>query len=508
VDACSSRADTANELVAGKRDARSRNRSGSSAFEATDTPPSPAGRCHHRRWNRHPACRCAGMDHCWHHLPRLQCMVIRCRAQSSIRRPVGSAVVPTLHQSLATRCSWWCHYNCACRSAYLWNGIADTESHYHGDESYWVPVGVRAFRTAFIECDPDHSFWFDSSLLFTSRHPQIGKYIIGTGAYLARYYDVPLFLYDFRQDKAWNKAHGRVLPSGIAGAARLPVALTGALCGAFLYWLGVQIAGPVTSILAVILFIATPVVWQHARLAMLDIPALMFGLLALNLCIRAVIALHAGATNAGVWIAACGATCGAAAGAKPNALLIPGICILALCLTGVTLPNRSGRHQLISGIVSLLLWIWVVFFLSNPMLYPYPVAGIQHMLELSKIVASGSRAPLPTLASRISAVWTSLGDSGYVGSSGLPGSRLWLIIGTISLARGLLQRPQGAPLSALSVIALWGITSFTGITLWIPLDVNRYYLPLVPIVALLQAYGIITISQNAFRLLLRFRTCS
>jgi hypothetical protein len=40
-------------------------------------------------------------------------------------------------------------------------GIADTESRYFGDESYWVPVSVQAFRTAFIERDLDHQFWFD-----------------------------------------------------------------------------------------------------------------------------------------------------------------------------------------------------------------------------------------------------------------------------------------------------------------------------------------------------------
>ncbi len=377
-------------------------------------------------------------------------------------------------------------------------GIADTESRYHVDESYWVSVSVQAFRTAFIERDLDHRFWFDYASLHILRHPQISKYIIGAGAYLAGYHDVPMLLYNFGQDLAWNKAHGRVLPPEIIGAARLPVALTGALCGAFLYWLGVQVAGPVTGILAVVLFIATPVVWEHARFAMLDIPALMFGLLALNLGIRAVTALRTGSASAGVWIAACGAACGAAAGAKLNALLIPGICILAMCLTGVAHPNQSDRYNLISGVVSLLLWTWVVFFLSNPGLYSHPVAGIQHMLDMSRIVASGEFAPLPTLASRISAVWTSLGDGGYIGRSGLPGSRLWLIIGAIFLARALLQRRQGAHFSALSVIALWGGISFAGITLWIPQNADRYHLPLAPIVALLQAYGIIEII-NVYR---------
>ena len=379
-------------------------------------------------------------------------------------------------------------------------GIADTESRYFGDESYWVPVSVQAFRTAFVERDLDHPFWFDSSWLsiFVSRHPQISKYIIGAGTYLAGYHDVPVLWYDYRQDLAWNKAHGRVLPPEIIGAARLSVALTGALCGAFLYWLGVQVAGPVTGILAVVLFIATPVVWDYARFAMLDIPALMFGLLALNLGIRAVIALRTGSANAGAWIAACGAACGAAVGAKLNALLIPGICVLAIGLTSVAHQHQSDRYTLISGVVSLLLWTWVVFFLSNPGLYSHPVAGIQHMLDMSRIVASGEFAPLPTLASRISAVWTSLGDGGYIGSGGLPGSRLWLIIGAISLTRALLQRQPGAHLSALSVIALWGGVSFVGITLWISQNADRYYLPLAPIVALLQAYGIIEII-NVYR---------
>ncbi len=384
----------------------------------------------------------------------------------------------------------------------LVTGLEDIDSHYHGDESLWVPIGVQAFRMAFIDRDLDHPFWFDYLHSFGSPNPQISKYIIGAGTYLAGHHDLPVLMYDFRQDYAWNKTHGRVLPPEIAKAARFPIALTGAMSGVFLYWLGVQVAGYVTGIIAVVLFITTPVVWSYARLAMLDIPALMFGLLALNLCIRAITALHSNAPNAGILIMASGIASGAAAGAKLNGLLIPGICALAICITGITYPNRSDRYKIISGAVSILLWAYVVFFLSNPRLYPDPITGIQGMLELSRIVTGSTP---PTIESRITMVWKSLGEGGFSVSGILFSSQLWLIIGAITLSRSL-RHSSGARFVALLAIVCWGVITFTGITLWIPLPRDRYFLPLVPIVALIQAYGIATVLHSTVRLLFKFRS--
>jgi hypothetical protein len=41
-----------------------------------------------------------------------------------------------------------------------------------------------------------------------------------------------------------------------------------------------------------------------------------------------------------------------------------------------------------------------------------------------------------------------------------------------------------------SLILLWVLVLFVGIILWIPLDWPRYYLPVVPCVALLSAYSL------------------
>lgn len=350
-----------------------------------------------------------------------------------------------------------------------------------------------------------HPFWTSRDLLFESFHPQIGKYMIGAGAYLAGYHEVPFLPYDFRKSLEWNKAHGRVLPGEVIGAARLPVAISGVICGLLLYRFGFQIAGPITGILAAGIFITSPAVGSLARMAMLDIPALMFGLLALNLCIIAMTSLRAGESRTGFWLAACGAVCGAAVGTKLNALLVFGVClVVAGGFTIIDLyrcPGRQTRWMPWRVIVTIIVWCWLVFFWSNPLLYTYPVDGIRTMLEMNTFANTPNDVYyLATPEVRVAAVLRNLGDDGIIGAGGLPGSPVWITVGVVTLGSTLIRQRESAKRLAILVVMLWTSIVFVGVTLWIPQNIDRYNLPLIPIAALLQAYGVVAVLRTSLNI--------
>ena len=56
---------------------------------------------------------------------------------------------------------------------------------YHIDEGYWVATGHYYFQKFFIEQDWSYETWHEARFgIASTRHPTIGKYIIGAAVYL------------------------------------------------------------------------------------------------------------------------------------------------------------------------------------------------------------------------------------------------------------------------------------------------------------------------------------
>lgn len=391
--------------------------------------------------------------------------------------------------------------------------IPNNNDVYHFDESFWATIGLCAFRLAFIERDIYHPFWTEPvdqsplwaySPIFALPHPHIGKYLFGAGLYLAGHTDLLIREYDFFQSLAWNKAHNRVISPDVASAARFLVTLAAIASTVLVYWLGVRLGGVAVGVLAAALMIAPESMRYHGKIIMLDVPVLMFGLLALVICAEMLRSWRQGNRRAISLTIACGVVCGLALGTKLNAALVVLTCLFVSVIFAVGRSRRFAVTPFVPkrAVVAIALCAWTVFFLSNPALYRQPIEGIRRMLDFGTNVACDPEFswchPLLTPSDRMRAIWFFLSDEGEVNAGGLPGSHLLLIIGAAALAVRL-SRWTGSDDVEIVLISAWIIITLVGLTFWLPLGIFRYVMPLVPISMLLQSYGIIGILRSITR---------
>ncbi|ABU58142.1 glycosyl transferase family 39 [Roseiflexus castenholzii DSM 13941] len=390
--------------------------------------------------------------------------------------------------------------------------IPNNNDVYHGDENFWATTGLRAFRLAFIERDIYHPFWTEplrSSLwayspIFALPHPQIGKYLFGAGLYLAGHTDPLIRGYDFSRSLAWNKAHNRVISPDVASAARFLVTLTAIASTVLVYWIGVRLGGVAVGVLAAALMNAPESMRYHGKIIMLDVPALIFGLLALVICAEMLRSWRQGNRRAIFLTIACGVVCGLGLGTKLNAALVVLTCLFVSVIFAVWRSRRFAVTPFVPkrAVVAIALCAWTVFFLSNPALYRQPVEGIRRMLDFGTDIGCNPELswchPLPTPTDRMRAIWFFLSDEGEVNAGGLPGSHLLLIIGAAALAVRL-SRWTGSNDVEIVLISAWIIITLAGLMLWLPIGIFRYVMPLVPISMLLQSYGIIGILRSITR---------
>lgn len=213
-------------------------------------------------------------------------------------------------------------------------------------------------------------------------HPQVAKLLIGAGVYLANGHAVPVLAYDWRQPFAWNAARGLTLPIPSIVAGRLSPATCGLLCAATLAWIGIQHGGVPLGIFASGSAIGGGLLIDASRRALIDMPALFFGLLALA-CTMAAIGALPNARMAVWWAAAAGLASGLAVSSKINYVLFSLACFAALALTYRTAETRRVTY----ACLGLLIWgSCIVFVVSNLSLYGNPAHGIWRMLSFLREV--------------------------------------------------------------------------------------------------------------------------
>jgi 4-amino-4-deoxy-L-arabinose transferase-like glycosyltransferase len=369
----------------------------------------------------------------------------------------------------------------------------DDLSNYHGDESLWLSVSGKLFRLFAIDRNLTHPIWQKEYSTFGASQPQIGKYLIGLGVSFTGFKGNPIdYYWHWDQNRAWNLAHV-VPPRDVVASGRLPIALLGIVACLAFYWLVTLVVNEWCALLALASLLSAPLLRVSSRRAMIDTPALTFGLLTLVALVYLLRALRAGYWRRAVWWAVPAGLCaGLAIGTKLHALLVLIVCFTALIAEAAYALRMSQRHMTAAIVCLAVLGVgaWLVFYGSNPFLYPHPITGVQHLLALNAMVAGIPMQQLTTTPQRIMAVWRSLQTYAPLAQLGLPLGP-WLI-GLGIIAVGAAARQGYATLRArqLDLILLWISVSVVGITLWLPHDWDRYYLPLQPCIALLQAYGI------------------
>lgn len=376
----------------------------------------------------------------------------------------------------------------------------DDLQNFSGDETLWLAVSDKLFRLFVVEHDFGDGAWREEFSTFGSRQPQIGKYLIGIGTYAAGYTAEPYtpYRYNWGQDLSWNLANGGVPPAHLVAAGRLPVALVGIGACLVFYWLIALVANPLTAMLATVGMVQAGLLVESSRRAMIDTPALAFGLLTLVGMVYTLRALRGQQPRRAAGAAAlAGLACGLAVGTKLNTLLILVVCALTLLGEAALAPTWRRRRLPLLCLALIAAGTALVVYLSNPFLHVGVLAGVRHQVEMGYLVATIPFDQLTTPGARVHAVWQSTLDFGPCARMGLPVDRWLLLAGLTALATRWWQRRAEFRAQGLDLLVLWVAVSYVGITVWLPHTWARYYLPLQPCNAFVEAYGLLWLLSSA-----------
>ena len=364
---------------------------------------------------------------------------------------------------------------------------------YHGDEGYWCSVGNTAFQLFFVKPDFSHPFWTSQadtdSLTWvsnTTRNPKVSTFLIGASLHLLGYAEYREELhFDFKKPLAWNLERGQVLPPGVLYAARLPMALSAVATCLLLFFVGNRLAGELCGALSSILLALNPAWHSSATRAMIDCPAVMFSIATLLCALRF---SERSAARGLSWSILAGVAAGLAAGSKLNGLLMAPFLIGAFTLQGIR-DRRIGLNTA-SALASVLVTA-SVFVALHPLLWHNTLENMRHTLHLGVEVADFTRVSWPKAA------LTNLADKAL------------FVVYRSFFTHAVLTRSMGLPLDlplcavGLALLAWHARTSnticqvlwYTGIVtagtwLWIPVDWDRYYLPMLPLAAVIEGYAL------------------
>jgi hypothetical protein len=406
---------------------------------------------------------------------------------------------------------------------------------FHGDENLWLRA-TTYFKLFFINKDIHNKHWRAWPAI---DQPPIGKYVIGFSLLLAGYRsrldEVALMeKWAFSKDYNWNVLHGRMPPKEILLVGRYTMAIIGSLACLLLYCLGRMTFNIGVGAIAAILLAFNPLMLRFSQRVMTDAP-LIFFLIANTLLIMFFynFILKHKSRKSLLISGLIGLTIALATGTKLNGG-ITGIVFLAFCfyliiikvwqyksstdipLSVLAILNKDYQVKII--LISLLISISTsifVFVALNPFLYHKPIKGSLDMIKsrAESVKVQQKEAPRSAI--------TSIGQKFYfvIRRTLLPGTYgtlnailkipidfILFLVGLFILiykeGRNLLnyRRPSNG-----SILIFWTIITFILIMAWIPLDWNRYYLPIVPCITMVTGYAIEKVSSSCWVILKQIR---
>ena len=418
---------------------------------------------------------------------------------------------------------------------------------FHPDESTQVHMS-QDFVTFLLEGRPAVLAWRPGApptpeARYRLLDAPVPRYLIGLAAALAGFSRADLNA-DWAWDASWqtNLAEGRLPQTGLPLAARAPAAVLSALAVALVAAIGLLARGPGVGLLAGLLLVVHPLLLLHGRRAMAEGPLLFASALALLAGIVFARRLDAGprAHSPGVgsgreaWRSllagalTVGALAGLAVACKQSAgALIPA----ALAPTGLALWGRPGPRGRRLG-ESLLVILaggaaaGLVFLALNPVLWAAPLQAAAAMVaaragfvqdQLATLSQLAPAQVLPTVGDRLRAALAQLylqppavwdlpvaNHLGYLEPQaraylavplyqGRPAAGALLLgLSTAGLAFSALRLGRdrlGPATRAEQGLWAWGLATLAFTLAAVPVDWQRYFLPLLPPVCLFAALG-------------------
>lgn len=400
---------------------------------------------------------------------------------------------------------------------------------FHGDESIWIYMsadfedlggGGDFSRLLYSDAPADPE---DQG--FRELNNPLAKYVIALSRRAGGYH--PGDLNDYwlwGADWDWNAEHGRIPSAGLLRAARWLPAVFGALTVLATLALGLRLGGWWVAGLAALLLTLDASFLLHTRRAMAEGTLMGVGTLAVALAaayLRRRASPHTvTARTQYAYLAGIGLLTGLAVATKLNGAIVA----MTVAVAWVVLRREAIADAAVELSVVALIALAVVLALS-PFLWRNPPARIRDTFrDMNTLVEEQRRGreSLDTAGERAGALigqvfWTQrayyeddvwgewVGDQiTRYEASPLSGWRrpAWarvalgvaFLVGTVRL---ITQRPSdAAPDVTRRVVLLWlAVTAAVNLVI-IPFDWQRYYLPLWPAVALVEAVGLVTIART------------
>jgi hypothetical protein len=390
---------------------------------------------------------------------------------------------------------------------------------FHGDENHFFRY-TKYFKLFFIDKDLNHELWKDP---LAYDHPPVGKYVLGLSLFVFGYGDRIEELWNmnpwnFHKDYNWNVSQGALPPKDILYVGRLTMAILGGLTCFLIYWVGRTIFSIRVGIIAALLLAYNPLMLSCSKRAMFDAPLLFFMTINLMLIMFFYRSFLKGKhLRTFSFAALIGIDIALAAGTKPNGGLA-GIIFAMFCLLFALI--KIGRYRfsegkrkgmiakltadkevkiilsslMISGCIAILVFVGI-----NPTLYHRPLKGSMKMVKYRMSVVNAQQKnfghAITSLSQKFNLVIKrTLIEKSYVTLGKIfkfPIDFGLFLLGLIILlyteVKYLLKNNKP---SLKSIMIVWIFITFAGIMAWIPLDWNRYYLPVVPCVVMMTGYGI------------------
>ena len=405
---------------------------------------------------------------------------------------------------------------------------------FHPDESSQLFMS-RDFDMLFLRREPAALAWQPDEPLTPDVRLRlldapITRYLAGLG-WWARGFTAADLNVDWVWGATWEENQAAIPPADVLWAARAPTALLGALTAVLALWWGIRLGGWPTGLTAALLVGLDPLMLLHTRRAMAESALTFFSALAavgslalVDVCDR----LDGFRWRAPLGGALVGALVGLALCSKQTEIVMLPVALLA---SGGALRQRLWplRQRLIV-LVLLSLGIGVgsglTFWLLNPVLSQHPVSALREMLTLrselveSQIQVNGERDPevvLGTAPARLRAMvqqlyWQppAVWDAPVYLEHLQPEAEAyfaeplhlwlrrppwpWLLMGLTALGLGVCvyhaaRDRLSSPPRAEQVLLLWFGMTLVFLALVIPLNWQRYFLPLLVPSRLLAALG-------------------
>lgn len=367
----------------------------------------------------------------------------------------------------------------------------------HVDEAWMLNRGFMAapLYRQYLRTGKTGPGW--DSWLWQPRKPPLGNVVIGLGLWLGgRATPDRPYRYDWRHDHAWNIEHRDTVnlpPAGALRAGRMLVPVFSAAATTAVFLLTASAAGNVGGLVAATIFQLNPVVRLHGSHALSDMVMMSLALWAVWY-----LACHVAPRWTGPRgplarrVVLLAVLIGLAAATKQNGSLAGLTALVAFGVWGLEHARAVGpraaaaRTVLCASILTA--GAYGTYIAVNPGLHREPIGGAVAQVRAwdRKFDEHRGRRPeqaLTTIGARIGAVAGTLVGTRH---GGIP---VPYVVGLLALGGvGLLALGRAGPSwwrAPPRIILLWaGVTTLV-VSAWVPLDWDRYFLPVIALQAVL-----------------------